>query len=82
MIDPRDCKPQGSPDTIIYFPDGTQMVGLVIREVGMELLCIRTDRDGHPEAVVLTHPACIAWPGQSNPRRHVDSDLKKGWVGE
>ena len=73
MVDPRDRRPQGDPDTVVYVPTGA-LVGLYIKGVrGQVMLAIREDRDGHPLKCAITNELYVEYPpAHSNPRRRSD----------
>lgn len=73
-IEPSDLICQGDPETVVFLPNRTTLIGLQIR--GYEhhvMLGIREDERGHPLSCLVTNELQIdtAAP-QSNPRRITD----------
>ena len=83
MVDPRDRKAQGDPETVVLLPQGS-LIGLHIRGLkAYTMLGIREDLDGQPVSCAIANELHIEQiPAQRNPIRHDDSDLRKGAVGE
>ena len=81
--DATDLVPQGDPETVVFLPGGPSLVGLCVKGlwIGPVMLGIREDAEGRPLSCAVTSDIelCIT-PSQSNPRRVVDSDIRKGVV--
>lgn len=73
MRDPRDCRAQGDPDTVVLLPHGA-LVGLYIKGLKrLTMLGIREDTEGRPVSCAITNELPIL-PLHSNPHRVADED--------
>ena len=82
MVDPRDLKAQGDPETVISLPGGESLVGLYIVDSGhgSTMLGIREDELGRPVACAITNELRLDTKPHS--RYRDDADYHKGAVGE
>lgn len=73
-------------ETVVDLPDGSRLLGLHIHGVeGYPMLGVKVDMFGRPISVAREEAVFYVEtqvPAQSNPRRQVDSDFRKGAVGE